>query len=86
MSILRTFNKIRYPSLRSIVSMQRVIRAGPPDHLFDRGNTRSLTGPITSAQEAELDRWAQKVMVPVSLKNLLETGIPMSRHALHYIR
>lgn len=74
MSIYRSFNKIRYPSLSTLVSMRKAIRASGPVHSFDRGNTRSLTGPITAAQEKELDRWAQKAMVPVSLKNLLETG------------
>lgn len=43
--------------------------------------SRGLAGPITTAQEDELDKWAQKVMIPVSLKDLLETGVVYTRRS-----
>ena len=45
---------------------------------------RSHSGPLTPEQDAELEKWSQKVMVPVSLKNLLETGTIF--HVFLYIK
>lgn len=50
------------------------------------GFVRNFTGPMSGDQEAELDKWSQRVMIPVSLKNLLETGNLVAVTAFRLLR